>query len=196
MKRILKSKRNAAVASTPAAQSQFSGTRAPAVASGPAAPASCHPKPPRAGAARPAGSAGSSFTPAEETRFHQLYSENRGWVLSTAIRAGVLDPESVAQQALWKALVKHDPARGSLRSFLRKVLSDELAGAYRVEVRARGLCEPLPEGFDAVDESALDSLARFEFLDLLGACVSREQQQLLLWKYEDELSVKEIAAKL
>lgn len=131
--------------------------------------------------------------------FTALFTEHFPWAVSVATRFGVFDPELIAVEALRVAMVKYDSAEGGFRPFLNRVLFCGLAGAYRKEVKQRGLFVPFPEDFDPADETALAHLDRLEARDLLQAALPRlspAQRQLLLWMYEDQLSLKEIAARL
>ena len=139
------------------------------------------------------------FTAAEEAMFYQYYEENFGWGLGVATRYGSFDPGLVVMEALRKAMSDFEPQVGEFRLFFGHILVCDLAGEYRRKRKGNGLFAPMPEGFDPVDQAALEYARLQELRDLLQAAVallSPQDQQLYHLMYERELSLDEIAALL
>jgi RNA polymerase sigma factor (sigma-70 family) len=139
------------------------------------------------------------FTAAEEAMFCKYYEENFGWGLFVATRYRTFDPELVVVEALRKAMVRFEPEAGEFRTFFGHVLVCDLGRDYLRKLRGIGLFVPMPEGFEPVDQAAVEFARRQEQRDLLQVAVAQlspQDQHLYHLMYERELSLDEIAALL
>lgn len=131
-----------------------------------------------------------------------LYTNHFPWALVIAVRFGVSNPESVAGDAILKAMKVYDPKRGSFKAICRKILFFACCNAYRKEVRERSFCWQLPDDSDPADPAASNpaaQLERHELLSLIEPAISKlkpKHQQVIRLAYEEGLSIKEIASRL
>lgn len=131
-----------------------------------------------------------------------LYTNYFSWALARAVRFGVSDPESVASEALLKAMEVYDPAKGSFQAICRTILLYACCNAYKKEARERRFRVQLPDGSDPVDPAAPNPAAQLEMRELgslIESAISTlapKYRQVIRLAYEEGLSNKEIACLL
>jgi len=138
----------------------------------------------------------SAFTSAEEKVFNDQFDAHYGRALRTARQWGAFDEEMIVSKALTKAMLRFKPERGKFNCFFSMILRCELALDYRN--RMRGQVEPLPPLFDAPDEGVDRQRSNAELREIIRLAVGRlSKKNRLLFHlfYEQELTIKEIAAR-
>ena len=111
----------------------------------------------------------------------------------------VSDPESVVSAALFKTMQRFDPVKGKFRSLMYRIVSFALIDAYRKERMARARCQPLSDEQDKPDATAsawADLRESREWLFAALALLSDEDQTLLYWKYQQDLTYEELSQAL
>ena len=111
----------------------------------------------------------------------------------------VSDPESVVNAALLKTMQRFVPAKGEFHSLMYCIVYFALIDAYRKERMARARCQPLSDEQDKPDATAsawADLRESREWLLVALALLSDEDQTLLYWKYQKDLTYKELSQAL
>ena len=131
-----------------------------------------------------------------------LYTQHFSWALAKAVRFGVSDPESVASDAILKAMEVYAPHKGTFKAICRKILVCACCDAYSKEARERSFLGQFPDDSGPVDPAAPNPAAQLERRELgilIESAISTlnpQHQQVIRLAYEEELSIKEIASRL
>jgi RNA polymerase sigma factor (sigma-70 family) len=142
-----------------------------------------------------------TFSPEENRRFYELDREYRPWAMAFAASRGARfpDAEDAVNTALCKAMLRFEPARGSkFKTFLAFILNCELANVWRRFCQDVEVLVPLDAGIDPIDEAECERRARREAKELLDLALGQlpeEDRQILLWRYDNELTYEEISQR-
>ena len=111
----------------------------------------------------------------------------------------VSDPESVVSTALLKTMQRFNPVKGKFRNLMYRIVSYSLIDAYRKERMACARCQPLSDEQEKPDATAsawADLRESREWLLTALALLSDEDQKLLYWKYQQDLTYEELSQAL
>jgi RNA polymerase sigma factor (sigma-70 family) len=126
----------------------------------------------------------------------QLRDQHWDWMVAKAARFRVEDPELDASKAWHTAIRRYKPGLASFKTFLWRVLMNQLCSSYRQQIKKRALTQTIADDFEVVDQQECQrnsSRELDEIIDLAVSKLSSKDQQLFRLYYENELSAKEIA---
>ncbi len=140
------------------------------------------------------------FTAKQQQMFAILSQQNFGWALSKTRRHRISEPKAVVNEAMRKACLALDGRRKKkFPALLRVILQREIFSTLRRERRWRETTEPWSDHHDMVDQSQAEPDTLHESHEKLKAAISGlppEDQTLIQLKYDEDLTLKEIARRL
>lgn len=143
--------------------------------------------------------AGQPFTPEQELLFKQLNDEHVSLALFFARRWGCPEPDFVVNGAMLEALLSFDPSKGAFKSLLLHILYFDCLDSRRKEQRTRNLLTTLSDDLQIADPAIVRDLWLADLREELNVALqhlSIYDQQLIRLKYDEGLSIKEIAELL